>query len=195
MNRFKADFWEARYANDETGWDAKAPTTPFVAFFETLKNKEVRILIPGCGNAYEGELLWRLGFKNTYLLDYAEAPRENFLTRVPSFPANQFLLGDFFELKGKYDFIFEQTFFCALEPKLRSDYAKKMYDLLEPNGHLVGLMFTFPLTEVGPPFGGSAKEYQTYFEPYFDFCTFEPCRNSIKPRMGKELFINLKKKQ
>jgi thiopurine S-methyltransferase len=48
--------------------------------------------------------------------------------------------------------------------------------------------------ENSPPFGGNAEEYRNYFEPYFTFKVFEPCRNSIAPRAGSELFMILQKK-
>lgn len=193
MNRFKADYWEERYKAQQTGWDAGAPTTPFVDFFKFYKNELAKILIPGCGRAYEGELLWRSGFRNVWLLDLAPSAKEAFLERVPDFPENQFLLEGFFDHTATYDLILEQTFFCALEPTLRPRYAEVMSELLNPGGELVGVLFIFPLTEQGPPFGGSAEEYLNYFEPYFDIAVMEPCRNSIKPRMGNELFIRLKK--
>ncbi|MEL6924496.1 MAG: hypothetical protein AAFO94_10655, partial [Bacteroidota bacterium] len=52
------------------------------------------------------------------------------------------------------------------------------------------LWFSFPLTGnmEKRPFGGSKEEYLGYFRPYFEVLVFEPCHNSIKPRMGNELF-------
>jgi hypothetical protein len=102
-------------------------------------------------------------------------------------------LGDFFSHSGSYDLILEQTFFCALEPSLRPKYAQKMFSMLKPGGKLQGLLFNFSLTEVGPPFGGSIAEYIDYFSPLFKINQIEPCHNSIKPRMGNELFIDLEK--
>jgi len=193
MNRFTAEYWQERYDAQQTGWDAGAPTMPFVAFFDTLQDKNIRILIPGCGRAYEGELLWNMGFKNVWLIDLAAAAKDEFMNRVPSFPAQQFLVEGFFGHIGTYDLILEQTFFCALEPALRSQYALKTHELLLTGGSLVGLLFTFPLSEQGPPFGGSLEEYKGYFGDLFNIKIMEPCRNSIKPRQGNELFIHLQK--
>jgi len=191
MNRFTAEYWEERYVHHETGWDAGAPTTPFVDYAKSIKNKSTRILIPGCGHAYEAEMLLNAGFTNITLIDLSDHAKEDFLRRVPQFPANKYLIGDFFAHKGEYDLILEQTFFCALEPDLRAKYAQKVHELLAENGRLVGLLFTFPLSEKGPPFGGSIEEYTDYFKPFFTLKKLEPCYNSIKPRMGNEVFINL----
>ena len=112
--------------------------------------------------------------------------------RVPDFPSNQMLLGNFFEQVGQYDLILVQTFFCSFPPTStnRQLYAQKMQDLLKMNGKLVGLWFTFPLTGdmVKRPFGGTQEEYLSYLSPYFKKLTFEECYNSIPPRMGNELF-------
>lgn len=193
MNRFTTTYWEERYQAHRTGWDAGTSTTPFVEFFKKLSDPELKILIPGCGRAYEGELLHTLGFKNVVLLDVSPTARLEFLQRVPTFPIENYVLGDFFSHQGSYDLILEQTFFCALEPTLRPKYAEKMAELLVPGGQLVGLLFTFPLTESGPPFGGRITEYRCYFEPYFELKILEPCKNSIKPRMGNEAFFHLLK--
>jgi thiopurine S-methyltransferase len=59
---------------------------------------------------------------------------------------------------------------------------------------MAGLLFKFPLTQEGPPFGGSEEEYKNYFEPYFEINTMEEAYNSIAPRKDKELFFILKKR-
>ena len=69
-----------------------------------------------------------------------------------------------------------------------------MYDLLNTNGKLVGLLFDFELTEEGPPFGGSLIEYIQLFYAKFNIKVFEKCYNSIKPREGRELFFIFEKK-
>jgi thiopurine S-methyltransferase len=68
-----------------------------------------------------------------------------------------------------------------------------MPKLLKENGKLAGLLFNFPLTQEGPPFGGSKEEYLRLFEPNFNVKVMEPCHNSIKPREGRELFFILQK--
>lgn len=64
-----------------------------------------------------------------------------------------------------------------------------MASLLNPKGKLAGLLFDFPLTTEGPPFGGSATEYLNLFSDKFTIKTLEKAHNSIKPRQNKELFF------
>jgi methyl halide transferase len=193
MQEFSADYWQNRYESGQTGWDVGTITTPLKDYFDQLPNTGQRILVPGCGNAYEAEYLYRSGFVHTYVADVALAPLEQFAKRMPDFPKEQLLHQDFFELEGPYDLIVEQTFFCALDPALRAAYAKKCAELLAPGGLLVGLLFDTTFTHEGPPFGGSREEYQKYFAPYFEFLHFETAYNSIPPRQGRELFIELRK--
>ena len=101
---------------------------------------------------------------------------------------------DFFNHTGTYDLIIEQTFFCALQPSLRPNYVAKMYDLLSKKGKVSGLLFNFPLTEEGPPFGGSQEEYINLFSNAFSIKTLDIAYNSIKPRANKELFFTFEKK-
>lgn len=188
------EFWEQRYETGQTGWDTGQITTPIKTYADTaIPNKSAKILIPGAGNSHEAEYLWTQGYSHVYVLDIAAAPLENFAKRVPDFPKEHLLLADFFKFDATFDLIIEQTFFCALNPNLRPLYAQKMHTLLRPRGILAGLLFNFPLTADGPPFGGDAQEYKTLFEPYFVLKTLEPSYNSIKPRQGRELFFIFEK--
>ena len=184
-----ASFWNDRYLNEQTGWDIGYPSTPIKEYIDTLQNKGLQILIPGAGNAYEAEYLHQQGFKNVHVLDIAEQAIERFRKRVPGFPQEHLIKQNFFEHNGEYDLIIEQTFFCALPPEMRQDHSDKMNELLKENGTLVGVMFNFPLTESGPPFGGSEEEYRGYFQQNFRSVNIKPCLNSIGPRQGSEYWV------
>jgi len=188
------NYWHKRWENSETGWDLGAATPPIAAYIDQLENRELKILVPGSGNGYEVEYLWKKGFKNVYIADISPLPLELFRKRVSDFPESQIICGDFFEIADQFDIIFEHTFFCALSPNMRADYVKKMHELLAPTGRLVGLLFTFPLTEKGPPFGGSQEEYQELFSALFEIKQAATSTLSVKPRLGNELFIELIKK-
>lgn len=191
------DYWTTRYKEERTGWDIGYPSTPLKEYIDQLGDKSISILIPGAGNAYEAEYLWKQGFQNVFVMDISEFPLNQFAKRNPDFPKEQLLLEDFFKHEIQYDLIFEQTFFCSFIPtdKNRNAYAKHMAKLLKPTGKLVGVWFDFPLTGdlEKRPFGGNKKLYLRYLEPYFKTITFERCHNSIPPRMGNELFGIFKK--
>jgi len=188
------EFWTQRYNEGTIGWDVGKASTPITTFIDQLANKELKILIPGAGNAYEAEYLWKKGFNDVYVLDISPVPLDNFKKRNPEFPEHQLLLMDFFELKNNFDLVIEQTFFCAIPRNLRPDYAKKMHEVIKPGGKLAGVLFGIEFEKEGPPFGGTKEEYIKYFEPYFDIKVYEEAYNSIKPRAGRELFINFVRK-
>ena len=192
-NKLDEYYWNTRYQTNDIGWNIGYPSTPIQTYIDQLNDKSIKVLIPGAGNSYEAEYLWKNGFKNIYVLDLAKTPLDNFKRRVPDFPNAQLLHLNFFDLDISFDLILEQTFFCALNPVLRTKYAQKMCEILRHSGKLVGLLFDFELTEQGPPFGGSRVEYINIFEPFFDIKVLEASTNSIKPRNNKELFFIFEK--
>jgi hypothetical protein len=185
------EYWGNRYLTKETGWDVGVPTLPLQTYIDQLKDKNIHVLIPGCGNGYEAEYMFNKGFKNVFVTDLSSKPLENFKERCPSFPPRQLLHQDFFKLEQGFDLILEQTFFCAIDPSLRKRYAEKCASLLKKGGKLAGVLFDDKLNDDKPPFGGTKEEYMAYFRPYFDFKYFDRCYNSIPPRAGREFFINL----
>ena len=190
MTKLNKDFWEEKYAHGEMGWDIAYISTPLKEYIDQLKDKNLKILIPGAGNSYELLYLLEKGFSNVFVIDIAKQPLENIKSKLPDFPKTQLLEGDFFNLElNNFDLILEQTFFCALDPSLRRDYVRKMKQLLKPKGKLTGLLFNCPLSEAGPPFGGSQAEYKSLFQKHFKINILETAHNSIKPRADKELFF------
>jgi len=187
-------FWDERYKQNDIGWDIGYVSTPLKTYFDQLTNKDLSILIPGGGNSYEAEYLYRSGFKNTHVIDLSMTALLNLKRRVPDFPDKNLIHKNFFDLKAKYDLVIEQTFFCAIDPSLRQNYAKKAHDLLLDKGKLVGLLFNIPLNEDHPPYGGNKDEYQSLFDAYFDIEIIELSYNSIPERSSNELFIKFSKK-
>ncbi|WP_299429547.1 methyltransferase domain-containing protein [uncultured Maribacter sp.] len=188
------EFWENKYENKDTGWDIGYISTPLKTYIDQLKNKNIKILIPGAGKGYEPIYLHEQGFKNVFVVDIAKQPLDLILKKAPCFPIERLIQEDFFNLElSGFDLILEQTFFCAISPKLRPNYVSKMHSLLAKKGKLVGLLFNFPKTEKGPPFGGSKNEYVTLFDNDFTIKILEKASNSILPRAGKELFFIFEK--
>lgn len=187
------EFWNNKYKANKIGWDLGEVSPPLKAYVDQLENKEIKILIPGGGNSYEAEYLFNQGFNNVFVVDLSEIALDNIKNRVPNFPASQLLHANFFDLEMTFDLVIEQTFFCAINPKLRPKYAEKMQAILNPKGKLVGLLFDAVLNDNHPPFGGNTKEYLKYFQPYFKNIQIESCYNSFYKRQNMELFIKIKK--
>lgn len=189
MEELSPVFWAERYETGATGWDIGSVSTPLKTYFDQLGNKDMAILIPGGGRSYEAEYLHKLGFNNVHVVDLVEAPLQALLGRCPDFPKEHLHQGDFFAHRGAYDRIIEQTFFCALNPALRTRYVRQCHALLKPGGKLAGVLFDDPLFTDHPPFGGNAVEYERLFRPVFPGFSAVRCHNSIPPRAGRELWI------
>lgn len=189
------EYWEEKWISQKTGWDIGYPSPAIEEYILQYPNKEASILIPGCGNAYEVEFLWNLGFKNIAVLDISPTAVKILNEKYKDRKGVSVICEDFFEHQGKYDLIIEQTFFCALHPSLRLQYVEKMHDLLNEDGRIIGVMFNRNFEKEGPPFGGSISEYESLFKTHFQIQKMEECFNSIASRKGSEIFINLKKRK
>ena len=187
------DYWNSLYDKNETAWDIGFPSPAIKEYVDQLTNKDIAILIPGCGNAYEAEYLLAQGFADITLIDIAPSLTAALEKKFEKEPGNRIkiITGDFFNHEGAYDLIVEQTFLCALDPSLRPMYVDKMHSLLKKGGHLTGVLFGRVFEEEGPPFGGTLQEYKLMFSKKFRIKKLESCYNSIERRKGAEVFINL----
>lgn len=188
-------YWNTRWENSETGWDIGQASPAITEYMKQYPDRNAAILIPGCGNAYEAEYLVASGFTDITLIDIAPKAVETLKEKFSGTPQVKVLCGDFFGHEGKYDLIIEQTFFCAIPPGRRKAYAQKTASLLHENGKIIGVLFDKQFDQPFPPFGGCPCEYIPIFEPHFIINTMDGCYNSIPPRKGSEVFINLIKKQ
>lgn len=184
-------YWDSQYQSNQLGWDLGKVSPPIKSYFDAIDDKNAAILIPGSGNSYEAEYLSRQGFTNITVIDIAPTLVEKLKQKFADKNITV-LLGDFFEHQGEYDYIIEQTFFCALPPTMRQKYIDKMHRLLTPHGKLVGLLFNREF-ESGPPFGGSLAEYDMLFRKAFIFNTITVAGNSVSERANSELFIEFQK--
>jgi len=185
-------YWDNQYQANAIGWDLGQISPPIKTYIDTIENKDAKILIPGCGNTYEAEYIIQQGFTNVTVIDIAPTLVENLKKKFANNNNITVVLGDFFDHTGNYDFIIEQTFFCALPPTMRQKYVWKMHQLLKDGGKLIGLLFNREF-EISPPFGGSLAVYEQLFYEAFIFNTISLAVNSIPSRANTELFFESQK--
>ena len=197
MKEITKEYWDSLYTSNDIGWDIGFPAPVFREYIDQLEDKTVAILIPGCGNAYEAEYLLQKGFTNVTLIDIVPQVTAALEKRFESYLGKELkiICGDFFQLTGPFDIIFEQTFLSALPPNLRISYRDTMFNLLKPKGKIVGVLFNRVFDEEGPPFGATWGEYQHLFQSKFEIKKLEECYNSIDRRKGTEVFIHLVRKE
>lgn len=193
-NLLDKSFWNSHWENRDTGWDIGYVSPAIAGYMQQYENKNAAILIAGCGNAYEAGFLVENGFTDITLVDIAPKAVELLKEKFKGKPQVKVLCEDFFQHKGEYDLMIEQTFFCAIPPGRRNEYAEKAASVLKKNGKVIGLLFNKIFEKEGPPFGGNTLEYKMVFRPYFKIKTMSDCYKSIPPRAGSEVFICLVKK-
>lgn len=185
-------FWEGLYEKGETGWDQGEPSPGLVDFLSEKKYPPGRILVPGSGRGHDARALAKAGFGVTGVDAVESAVRQaTELARAERLDQIEFIQSDFFDLpsslRGPYDWIFEHTFFCAIDPGFRDRYVEIAADLLKPSGRLLGVFFNIQ-PESGPPFGTTRQELIERFTPRFDLI-FDAVPRSFPNREGKELIM------
>ena len=67
----------------------------------------------------------------------------------------------------QFDWLFEHTLFCAIDPSRRDDYVKAVLRWLKPGGQLLAIHYMIR-DEQGPPFGVTQEELMERFLPHFE---------------------------
>lgn len=172
------DFWNERFAADFKPWDQGDVPPALRSFLAGVAAPGRRVLIPGCGSAYEAGWLDGRGFDVT-AIDYSEAALARARRVLPEPIAQRVLrLADFFAFgEPPFDWIYERAFLAALPPALWPAWARRLPQLLTGHGELAGLFFvgdTLPQPRRGPPFVTTRAELDAMLAADFDCLEDEP---------------------
>jgi len=107
---------------------------------------------------------------------------------------NIFDLPDHYE--NFFDIVIEYTCFCAISPERRFEYDRVVWQLLKPEGKLLGLFLPLDknLEEGGPPWGVSIMELHKLFSLHWELESEEMPRESIDRRADREVLMVWRKK-
>jgi SAM-dependent methyltransferase len=130
-------------------------------------------LVPGCGRAYDALALAEHGFATVVAIDCSpaacEAARAELAASTsPAASRVEIRCADFFETDGDaatFDFIWDCTFLCALDPSVREQWATATRTLLAPDGTLLSCVFPIGEREGGPPYALSVPLVRGLLEP------------------------------
>ena len=193
-----AEFWEACYESEMDGWDIGGPTPVFERLATEIPKG--RICVIGCGRGYDAVTFAKAGFEVT-AIDFAKtavlASRENARKEEVEMTV---LREDFFdlpdELHDQFDYVLEYTCFCAISPERRFEYDRVIWQLLKPDGKLLGLFFPLDknVDEGGPPWGVNISELHALFGLHWNLESEEMPKESIEPRVDREVMMIWKKK-
>ena len=186
-------FWEDIYLDDDAGWDLGGVTPVFDDIADQLSRGKVCIV--GCGKGYDAVMFAQKGFEVT-AVDFAPSAVIALETISNKENVNiQILQSDIFALTPEYDSVFdyviEQTCFCAVNPQRRQDYERLVYKILKPGGKLIGLWFPLDKTieDEGPPWGITIDEVKSIFKNGWIIEREEFPEISIQPRKNREKLI------
>lgn len=190
--------WEALYQAQETRWDKGFAAPPLVEFLAGQKI-EGTVLVPGCGTGHDVRALAAQGARVTGL-DFS--PSAIRLAHEKTKDASvSYLQADFFhlptQLLGKFDWVFEHTCFCAIDPSMRNLYVESAAKVLKESGRLLGIFYLNPTVreEEGPPYRVSLNELRKFFAPHFSWeKDWLPSKN-YEGREGREWMAILRKKR
>lgn len=188
--------WDARYVRGETGWNLHQPSPPLLYLLDQLPPEATSwaILFPGAGESPDPAVWYARGFHGVHVVDVSPTAKANFLAKHPYFPESQYLIKDFFTFyKPEWRLIVEQTFYCAILPERREEYAATMQKILVDGGELQGVWFNRTFPNVGPPFGGDIESYIAEIKPFLTFIEAYPCTFSAAPRAETEIIMRWKK--
>lgn len=160
-------YWEQRYQTGDIPWE-KGEASPGLVDFLTDHPELPRgtVLVPGCGSGHDARVWARFGFTVT---GYDIAPSAVALARektAAAFLTADFHTGDFLRDAPvrPYDWVFEHTCFCAIQPAERDLYVAAVQRWLRPGGHYLAVNYLIPDTD-GPPFGTTREELVERFSP------------------------------
>jgi len=161
------EYWENLYQTGDTRWDKGEASPGLVDFLKRERLSKGSVLVPGCGRGHDARVWANAGFSATGLDVAPSAVRESREQTAPGINA-QFREGNFLEDEpfARFDYIFEHTLFCAINPSERDNYVKAARRWLKPDGKFVAVFYLIPDTD-GPPFGTTREEVRERFEPFF----------------------------
>ena len=179
------EFWDLRYRANFAPWDAGRVPRQLRDFVER-SNRAQRVLVPGCGSAWDVRFLAESGW-NVLGLDFsAEAVAAARSTLGPH--AERVRGGDVFApIEGSpFDVVYERAFLCALPRRMWPAWGARMAQLVRRDGVLAGF-FYFDAGERGPPFPlNSHTELDTLLSPAFTRIEDAAVPDSIPVFAGKE---------
>jgi SAM-dependent methyltransferase len=162
--------WDELYHRGETPWEKGEPHPALLDFLAENGPLTGEIFVPGCGSGHD---VRALSTKANHVVGVDIATRAIAKAQARRPIANEeYLLADLFELPAefdhRFDWVFEHTCFCALDPATRRQYVDTIVRLLKPSGRLLAIFFINPdHDEEGPPYRVSPVELEEFFGPYF----------------------------
>lgn len=169
------DFWLQRWAAGRIGFHSPTVNPALQRHHADVLAGHRRVLVPLCGKSVD---LWWLRDQGHEVvgIELAERAVQDFFEEAGVSPRRRtegalsawhtdgltLLQGDFFELSGRFDAVWDRAALVALPPPMRERYARHLHTLVDGPGLLVS--FDYPQQErSGPPFAVPNDEVIRHF--------------------------------
>ena len=162
--------WENRYQTGDMPWEKGEPSPGLVDFLQTHPTlPRGTVCVPGCGTGHDVRAWAQAGFTTS---GFDIAPSAIRLAKEKTQAAGltaTFELSDFLKdtPPAPFDWIFEHTLFCAINPAERDEYVRAVLRWLKPRGHYLAVNYLIPDKD-GPPFGTTRDEQWQRFSKHFE---------------------------
>jgi methyl halide transferase len=176
-----SNYWEKRYRAGETRWDKGAPSPGLVDFLAARAGLlRGSVAVPGCGAGHDVREWARAGFAASgfdiaptairLCREKTKAAPGLLAARRPSPAGISFQIADFLHDRPpqKFDWLFEHTLFCAIQPIEREDYVRAVLRWLKPAGYYLAVNYMIIEDGARPPFPTTRNELFRHFSPHFD---------------------------
>ncbi len=179
--------WEKRYQARDMPWEKGEPSPGLVDFLSAHPElKRGRVAVPGCGTGHDVRALAAAGFAASGFdiapsaISQAEAK-----TKAAGLTAT-YARADFLHAAPpqKFDWLFEHTLYCAVQPHEREDYVRAVLRWLKPGGFYLAVNYILCGPE-GPPWPTTRGKLLQRFTPHFELLADWTPRSYPK-RAGRE---------
>jgi len=157
--------WEARFSADETPWERPGLHPAFLDWRRSgAFGPGDRVIVPGCGRSPELTGFAGIGLNVVGADLSATAIAFQRATLDAGALDAELIEGDVLRQRFEtpFDLVYEQTFLCAIPPRLRPEYEAAVHDWLKPGGRLLAL-FMQKEERGGPPYGCSMEAMRELF--------------------------------
>lgn len=162
--------WEKLYQTGDTRWEKGEPAPGLVDFLTASAGlPRGRVLVPGCGTGHDVRAWAAAGWTATGM-DLAPSAIQLAQARTQAAGLTaDFQLGNFLESEPAtpFDWMFEHTLYCAINPARRDDYVRAVLRWLKPGGQFLAIHYMLRDHTDEPPHGCTQQELMERFQPHF----------------------------
>jgi SAM-dependent methyltransferase len=182
--------WESLYQAGDMRWEKGAPSPGLVDFLSAHPQPTGQtVCVPGGGTGHDA-LAWAGAGFRAYGYDIAPSAVRLSVERAQAAGLRaEFRQADFLRDAApfRFDWLWEHTLFCAIQPDERDLYVEAVRRWLKPGGDYLAVNYLIP-DQDGPPFGTSREEVWRRFSPHFELKA-EWVPRSYPNRTGLELMM------